>query len=75
MVFTKNLTDHAGAFPVRPVGRKSQVPHSVEYPPMNRFETVSDIRQGSHHNNAHGIVDKRRLYFVFDINRYDMGCK
>ena len=40
---------------------------------MHRLQPVPDIRQGAGHDNAHGVVDIRRLHLVPQIYRHNLA--
>ena len=56
MVFTDDVTDHAGRLLVGLVEVIAQLAHGVQNTPMDGFQTVSNIRQRAADDNAHRVV-------------------
>ncbi len=42
---------------------------------MNRFQAVADIRQGTPHDHAHGVIEVGLLHLVFEIDGQDFFCE
>jgi hypothetical protein len=55
----------------RIVGTIIQFYHGIQYTSLNRFQTISYIRQCSGSDNAHGIVNIRVLHGLFQIHLVD----
>ena len=67
MVFTNDVTDHAGGFLVGLVPVVAEYIHRVEHTAMNRFQTVTDVRKRAPDNDAHGIVQVGLSHLVFEV--------
>jgi hypothetical protein len=68
MELTENFADDFGALAGGAIGRKAHFVHAEENPAMDRFQPVANIRKGSSHDYAHGVIEVRTLHFVFDID-------
>ena len=68
MIFTHRIADDTGALSVRLVGSVVQLDHGIKDPPLNRLQTIPDIRQRTGGNDAHGIVDVGLLHGLFQIH-------
>ena len=68
MVIADDFADDLRALPVRAVGRQPHLSHRVQHAPMRRLQTITDIRQRSPNDYAHGVIHVRALHFVFDID-------
>ena len=42
--------------------------HTVENTAVDGFEAVADIREGTRHDNRHGVVDVRGLHFLLNVD-------
>src|SRR6185369_13506428 len=69
VILTDNITDHTGRFLVRLVVVVAHVVHGVQTAPVNRFETVANIRQRPADYDRHGVVHVGALHLIFNINR------
>ena len=72
MIFTHGITDDTGAFPVRLVRRIVQFTHGEQHTPLYRLEAVPHIRQRSGSDDAHGVVDVRRLHGLLEVDLLDL---
>ena len=64
VIFTHYFTDDTRRFLVRLVRGDAKRMHAVQDPPVNRLESVSDIRKSTSYDNAHRIVDIRILHLI-----------
>ena len=71
MVFTDDVTDHAGRLLVRLVVYVAQLVHREQHAPMHGFQTITHIRQGAPHDHAHGVIEIALAHLVFDIDAND----
>ena len=71
MIFTHCITDNTRTFTMRFVRTIIQFYHGIQYTSLNRFQTISYIRQCSGSDNAHGIVNIRVLHGLFQIHLVD----
>ena len=71
VIFTHGITYDTGTFTVGAVIADPQFVHIVESSSLYRLQTISDIRQGSGNDNAHGIVDERFLHLLGVFCFYD----
>ena len=71
VIFTHGITYDTGTFTVGTVVTDPQFVHIVESSALYRLQAVSDIRQGSGNDNAHGIVDERFLHLLGVFCFYD----
>jgi len=68
MVFTDDITHNACRLLVRLVEVIAQFMHGKEDAAMNRFQAIAHIGNGATDDNAHRIVEIRKLDLVFDID-------
>ena len=73
MVTAQHRTDGVGAFAVGFVRRQPVFMHGIENPPVNGFQTVPHIRQGSRHDDRHGIFQKALFHFLFQVDGDQLG--
>ena len=57
MIFTHGIAHDTGGFTIRTGRIKMQFAHGIEDTALNRFQTVSDIRQRTRDDDTHRIVD------------------
>ena len=48
------------------------VEHGVENAAVHRLETITDLRQRTANNHAHGVVDIARLHLFIDVDRANL---
>ena len=72
MVFTHRITDDTGTFSVWRIRRQPELVHSVEYPSLNRLQSVSDIRKCPGYDNADRIISVACLHLLRKIKLYDI---
>ena len=68
VILTQYLTDDARTLLVRLGRYVVDAHHTIKDTAMNGFETITNIRKGTSHNNGHRIVDVRRLHLFLDVN-------
>ncbi|MGY3421105.1 hypothetical protein ACVWZW_001580 [Bradyrhizobium sp. F1.13.4] len=66
MIFTDDVTDHAGGLDVLLVRRVPLLVHRVQDAAMHRLETVAGVRQRPRHDHAHGVVEIGLLHLLED---------
>ena len=71
MVLTEHLTHHTGALLIGFVTGIADTFHTIEYTAVNRFESVAHIREGTGHDDRHGVVDIRLFHFLLDVDLDD----
>src|SRR6185312_4198629 len=71
MVFTDDVTDHAGGFLVSLVVAVAQLVHRVQHATMHWLEPIADIRQRAPDDDAHGVIEIALAHLVFDIDLND----
>jgi hypothetical protein len=74
MVFTDDITDHTRRLFVRLVVVIAQLAHCVQHAPMNRFQAIADIRQGSSDDYAHGVIQVGLLHLIFEAYGQQFLC-
>ena len=75
VVFTDNVADDTRRFFIGGIPVVFQLVHRVQHAAVYRLETVADIRQGSTHNHAHGVIEVALAHFVFKADRQGFKCK
>ena len=75
VVFTDNIADDTRRFFIGGIPVVFQLVHRVQHAAVYRLETVADIRQGSTHNHAHGVIEVALAHFVFKADRQGFKCK
>jgi hypothetical protein len=68
MVFTYNVTNHAGGFFIGFVVVIAQVPHGEQNPPVNGLQSVTNVGKGSSDDHTHGVIKIRPFDFFFDTD-------
>ena len=71
VILTKHLTDHAGTLLVRLGRNVVDAHHTIQDTAMDRFETITNIRKGTSHNDGHRIVDVRGLHLFLNVDFYN----
>ena len=71
VIFTHCITDNTRTFTMWLVRTIIQLYHGIQYTTLNRFQTISYIRQCSGSDNAHCIVNVRVLHGLFQIHLVD----
>jgi hypothetical protein len=69
VVLAQDVTDDAGALSVRTVPVHLLLVHRVENAPVNRFEAVPHVRNGSPDDDAHRVIEVRAPHLVFEGHR------
>ncbi len=72
MIFTHGITDDTGTFTVRLVRSVIQFDHGIQNPALDRFQSISHIRQRPGSNDAHGIADVRLFHSLFQVYFMDL---
>ena len=72
MVFTDDVTDHTGRFFIRLVPVVTQFAHGEQYAPVYGLKPVTHIRQGTPHDDTHGVVQIGLLELIFNIYRENL---
>ena len=68
VIFTDHIPDDTGRFFVCPVPVIVQLVHGEQDTPMHGLEPVTNVREGSPHDDAHGVVQVAAPHFVFQRN-------
>ena len=71
VVFTDDITHHAGGFFVGFVPVVAQLFHGKEHAAVHRFQAVPGIGQCTPYDHAHGVIKIGLAHFVFDADRQD----
>ena len=74
MVLTDNVTDHAGRFLVRLVEVIAKHTHCVQDTPVNRLQTIANVRQCTPDNDTHRVVQIGLLHLVFETYSQQFLC-
>ena len=69
VVLAEHVTDDAGAFSVSTVPMHLLLVHRVENAPVDRFEAVPHVRNGSPDDHAHRVIEVRAPHLVFECHR------
>ena len=67
VVFAHDITHHPGRFHIGACVRVVQLAHGEQHPAVHGFQAVANVRQGTAHNDAHGVVQVGLPQFVFDV--------
>jgi hypothetical protein len=71
MVLAKDLAHDASRLFVRLIGTQPQVVHGVQDAAMHRLEPVAHVGQRPRDDDAHGVVEIRRLHLHVDVDLLD----
>ncbi len=71
MVFTQHFTHNTGAFAMRSVVSHARIMHRIKDTAVHRFESITGVRKGAGHDDAHGVIEVRIAHFVVDVDRID----
>ncbi len=66
MIFTNNITHNTGGLLIGFVPVITQLLHGIQHPPVNRLQTIPDIRQGPTDNDTHGILEIGLTHLLLD---------
>ncbi len=69
MILTDHITHNSSRLHIGSVVNVVKFAHGKQYPPVNGFETVSNIGQRTTDDNAHSIVQVGLLQLIFDVYR------
>ena len=69
VVLTHDLADYASALVPAAIRAVAAVVHPVEDPPVHRLEPVTNIRQRTTHDHAHGVIEIGLLDLILQIHR------
>ncbi len=69
MVFTDDVTDHAGRLLVGLGVVVAELPHRMQDAAMHRLQAIAHIRQCATHDDAHRVVQIGLPHLVFEIYR------
>jgi hypothetical protein len=69
VILTHNVADHAGALVPTPVRPVAAVVHGIEDSAVHRLEPVTDLRQRTSHDHAHGVIEVGLLDLVLQVDR------
>ena len=69
MKITHGFTNNLGALHGLAVGLYPEAIHGVQDPALGRLESVAGVRQGAGDDDRHGVVEKRLLHLVGNIDR------
>ena len=67
MVFSHCITDNTRTLTIRFVRCVIHFIHGVENTSLHRFETITYIRQGSCHNDGHGVFKEVSSDFLGEV--------
>ena len=70
VVFTHDVADDTGGLSMGFVRGDPQTVHSKKYSSVYRLKSVPDIRKGSAHDDAHGVIDVGVLHLIVDLVLY-----
>ena len=71
MVPTEAVPHHARGLPPLARRRRARLVHRVQDAPLDRLQSVPDVRQGPAHDDGHRVVDVRPVHFLFNRSRSD----
>ncbi len=71
VVVTHGFPDDLGALDVLFAGTDAEVVHRVKDAALGRFESVSNVGQRTRDDDRHGVIEKRVLDFVGDVDLFD----
>ena len=71
MIVTQNFTDNRSTFFSFSARSQMKGVHRIHDSPVNRFETITNIRQSTLNNNRHRIVDVSLFDLILNRNLYD----
>ena len=57
MELAEHITDRPGRFLELCRGRQTQFGHGIDDAPLDRLETVADVRQSPVENDVHGVIE------------------
>ncbi len=66
MVVTHDLTDDFGRLAIGAIMGQAHFIHAEENTAMDRLEPVAHVRKRPPYDYAHGVVEVRRLHFIFN---------
>ena len=67
MVLTKNVTDAGGGLLKGLVAGQTALVHGVQDPAVDRLQAVTNVGQGTAHDDGHGVFNVGTLHFVHQI--------
>ena len=68
VIFTHHFTDDTRGFLVRFVPVVRQFTHREQGPPVDRFQSVANIRERAPDNDAHRVIHVGLTHFVFNTD-------
>src|SRR5205807_2212108 len=71
VVVTHHLADDACALPRRAIRLQPGLVHRIQHAPVNRLETVTDVRQRATDDHAHRVIEEAAPYFLLELARLD----
>ncbi len=71
VIFTHHVPGDAGALDVFLVPVEAQLVHPVQNAPVNRLQSVADVRKRAAHDNAHRVIEVGPLHLLHDGNGLD----
>ena len=71
VILTQYLTDDARTLLVRLGRYVVDAHHTIKDTAMNGFETITNIRKCTSHNDGHRIVDVRGLHLFLNVDFYN----
>ena len=74
VVLTEDFTDNLCALARGAVVRQPHLAHSKQDAAMNRFQTVTHVRQRASDNHGHRVVEIRAAHLLFDVDRCDISA-
>ena len=72
MVLTEYVTNKAGRFLIWFIRSHASFLHGVQDTAMNRFQSVTNVRQSTHNDYRHSVIDVGSLHFLVDLNGLDI---
>ena len=67
MVFTKHVTDAGSGLFEGLIRGQATFVHRVQNPAVNRLQTITDIRQSTANDDAHGVFNVGFLHLVHQV--------
>ena len=71
VILTDHVADHSRRLFVGLIPVVIQLVHRKKYPAMHRLQAVSDVRQGTTDDHAHGVVHVGLFQLIFDVDGED----
>src|SRR3546814_19351156 len=75
VVLTDDVTDDSRRLVVRLVGVGAKLVHRVQHAPVDRLESVPNVRERAADDHAHGVIEVAATHLVFEVYRDDFLCE